>query len=299
MSPIIFNIFGNSSLIISISKMLDFKVGNIIVRDFPDKETYIKIDEIVQGKDIVMIDSLDRPNEKILPLLFIANTAREMGARQIGLVSPYLAYMRQDTRFNPGEAITSRYFGKLISSHFDWLLTVDPHLHRHKNLNEIYAIQASVIQSGSEISKWILKNVERPVLIGPDVESEQWVSGIAKGCNAPYVILKKIRKSDREVEISMPDMNNYISYVPVLMDDIISTGHTMIETINHLKKEKMREPVCIGVHAIFADNSYEKLKNLGVKKIVTCNTIYHPSNEIDLSTSISSGVKKQLAMKNN
>ncbi|WP_164119514.1 ribose-phosphate pyrophosphokinase-like domain-containing protein, partial [Stenotrophomonas maltophilia] len=84
--------------------------------------------------------ALAQPNEKILPLIFAAATARELGAARVGLVAPYLAYMRQDRRFNPGEAVTSRQMAHLVSGAFDWMVTVDPHLHRYSDLSEIYSI---------------------------------------------------------------------------------------------------------------------------------------------------------------
>lgn len=295
MKPIIFNIFDNHRLAEEISKYLDFGIGSITFRNFPDDETYIKINETVQNREVVIIDSLDRPNQKILPLLFIAETIRELGGKSIGLVAPYLSYMRQDTRFNPGEGITSKYFAKIISGYFDWLITVDPHLHRYGDLTALYSIKSSVVQSAPQISQWISQNVEKPVLIGPDMESEQWVSEIAKGSDVPYIILQKIRKGDQDVEVSIPEIGNYTNNVPVLIDDIISTGHTMIETIRHLNTIKMSSPICIGVHAVFADNSYENLINAGAKKIVTCNTINHPSNSIDLSFIISKSIEQQLA----
>lgn len=296
MTPLIFNLFGNHLLVENISKQLDFKIGNVTIRNFPDQETYLKINDTVHNSDIIIVDSLDRPNEKILPLLFLAETIRELGAKRIGLVAPYLAYMRQDKRFNTGEAITSQYFSKLISQYFDWLLTVDPHLHRYHDLGEIYTIKTLVIQAASQISNWIIQNVKMPLLIGPDMESEQWVSEIAKASNAPYVILKKTRRGDQDVTVVLPEIKKYENYQPVLIDDIISTGHTMLETIKQLNKAKMPAPICIGVHAVFAGNAYDQLQNSGVKKIVTCNTINHVSNGIDLSAIISEIIKTTLIL---
>lgn len=296
MTPLIFNLFGNHLLVENISKQLDFKIGNVTIRNFPDQETYLKINDTVHNSDIIIVDSLDKPNEKILPLLFLAETIRELGAKRIGLVAPYLAYMRQDKRFNTGEAITSQYFSKLISQYFDWLLTVDPHLHRYHDLGEIYTIKTLVIQAASQISNWIIQNVKMPLLIGPDMESEQWVSEIAKASNAPYVIFKKTRRGDQDVTVVLPEIKKYENYQPVLIDDIISTGHTMLETIKQLNKAKMPAPICIGVHAVFAGNAYDQLQNSGVKKIVTCNTINHVSNGIDLSAIISETIKTTLIL---
>jgi len=117
---------------------------------------------------LFLVCTLARPNEKILPLIFAAETARELGARRVGLVAPYLCYMRQDRRFQTGEAVTSRPFATLISRACDWLVTIDPHLHRYKALSEIYTIPARALHAGAAIAGWIKNNIENPFLIGPD-----------------------------------------------------------------------------------------------------------------------------------
>lgn len=295
MKPLIFNLFDNHPLAEKISKKLNIKIGELVLKNFPDHETYIKINENVENRDIIIIDSLNNPNQKILPLIFAVETLKEMGAGQVGLVSPYLSYMRQDARFHPGEGITSVYFARLISFYFNWMITVDPHLHRRYSLNEIYNIKNLVVSSSMQISKWIRQNVQKPFLIGPDIESKQWISEIAKAADIPFVILRKIRKGDRDVEISIPDVDNFRGLNPVLIDDIISTGRTFIETIKKLKHEEMSPPICIGVHAVFANNAYDQIKGAGVKQIVTCNSIEHPSNEIDLSLPVVEGIKEFLS----
>jgi ribose-phosphate pyrophosphokinase len=191
--------------------------------------------------------------------------------------------MRQDKVFQEGEGITSKYFARLVSGFADSLITVDPHLHRISKLGDIYDIPTKVVHAADAISDWIKKHIEKPVLVGPDSESEQWVSEVAKNAGAPFLVLEKTRHGDRDVEVSVPRVEDYRHHTPVLVDDIISTARTMIETVGHLKKAGMKAPVCIGVHAVFADSAYRDLLDAGVERVVTCNTIPHESNAIDLS----------------
>ena len=128
-------------------------------------------------------------------------------------------------------------------------------------------------------------------MVGPDSESEQWVSEVAKNAEAPFLVLEKIRHGDNDVEVSVPDVQNYKNHIPVLVDDIISTARTMIETVEHLKRAEMKPPVCIGVHAVFSGNAYQELIDSGTANIVTCNTIPHESNKIDISDLLVSGFK--------
>jgi ribose-phosphate pyrophosphokinase len=90
----------------------------------------------------------------------------------------------------------------------------------------------------------------------------------------------------------VPHVETYKDYTPVLVDDIISTARTMIETVNHLKSSGMKPAVCIGVHAVFANNAYQELIKAGASSIITCNTIQHESNRIDLSDQIIQALKK-------
>lgn len=285
-SPIIFPLFGYDDLANTIHKKLHYEIGKITQHQFPDSETLIQIDSDIAKRDLIFLSSLNQPNNKCLPMLFAAETARELGAKKIILIAPYLAYMRQDKKFHAGQGISSKYFAKLLSIYFDALITVDPHLHRFNSLNDIYSIPTNVLHANNAIARWIREKIKNPVLIGPDIESAQWIEAIAKKSNLPFLILNKSRKGDRSVEISSPNVELYLRSTPILIDDIISTGITMIETIRHLQALKMKKPICIGIHAIFAGNAYQELLASGVEKIITCNTILHESNGIDISHEI-------------
>lgn len=159
--------------------------------------------------DVVLVRSMDRPDPKLLPLVFAADTARDLGAASVARVAPYLCYMRQDGRFRAGEAVTSVSFARLVSAAFDALVTVDPHLHRYHGLAEIYSITTAVVHSAVPMTDWIARNEDMPLLIGPDIESEQWVSDVARRIGAPYRVLQKERLGDRNVKITVPDMREF------------------------------------------------------------------------------------------
>jgi len=290
MIPLIFALPGNEALAEGLASALAAEVGQAEFRRFPDGESYVRLLSDVEGRSVVLVDTLAEPDDKALPLLFTAALAKDLGASRVGLVAPYLAYMRQDRRFHPGEAVTSTYFGRLVSRWVDWLVTVDPHLHRRASLDEIYAVPSRIVHAAPVISDWIVENIERPVLVGPDRESEQWVSTVAGHAAAPYIVLTKSRHGDRDVEIAVPDVETWRDYTPVLVDDIISTAQTMIVTVRGLEKAGMPAPVCIGVHAVFAGSALGDLRAAGVARIVTCNTIPHETNAIDLTEPIAKAV---------
>lgn len=261
------------------------------VRQFPDGELYVRIDADVD-KDVVIVGNASGDN--FLRLAFLAGTVRDLGATRVGLVAPYLAYMRQDSRFNPGEGVTASYFARLVSSTVDWLVTVDPHLHRINSLDGLYTIPTTIARAAPVIAAWITASVPRPVLVGPDAESVQWVSAVAERCGAPFVILQKTRRGDRDVSITSPD-RAWNGHTPVLIDDIVSTGQTMLEAVRQLRAVGSAPPMCVAIHAVFADALHETLLAAGASGIVTCDTIPHATNRIAIADPLAAAVREQLA----
>ncbi len=291
---LLFALPGNESLAAALGRACELEAGEMTLREFPDGETYVRVLSACEGRTAVLLCALDRPDDKLLPLYFLSRTLREMGASRVVLAAPYLAYMRQDRRFQPGEGVTARYFAEWVSTFVDGLVTVDPHLHRIHALDEVYAIPSQVVRAADSVATWIGREIKRPVLVGPDSESWQWVSDVAARAKAPFTVLEKTRRGDRDVEVSVPDLDRWHDHTPVLVDDIISTGRTMIETLGHLERLGLPPAVCIGVHGVFAGTSFEDIRAAGAARIVTCNTIPHPSNAIDLTAAFAAALSQLL-----
>ena len=285
---------GSDVIAAAVARRLEGILGAAELRAFPDGESYVRIDGDVAGRDVVLVCALDRPNEKMTPLYLLAATARDLGARRIGLVAPYLAYMRQDTRFAPGEGVTSAYFANLVSSAVDWLVTVDPHLHRRSALQDIYRIPARALHAAPAIASWLRAHVPNSVVIGPDVESRQWVEAIAQLAGAPALVLEKLRRGPFDVEVKISSQDVPAGRTPVLLDDILSTGSTMRAATATLRRAGSPAPVCVAVHAVCADDVPARLLAEGAARVVTCNTIRHPSNAIDVGPLVADGVATML-----
>ena len=281
---------GNSKLAEELRSSFRCQIVTPQLHRFPDDEVRVTLVGDFVGRDVQVLCSLDRPDDKILPIVFIAELARELGARRVGLIAPYLAYMRQDIRFNPGEAISSRPFARLLSQTFDWLLTVDPHLHRYKSLCEIYSIRTHAVHAAPALARWISANVPAPVLIGPDGESAQWVSEVAGDCAAPYTVMRKVRRGDRTVDVEFADTSKLSGRIPVLVDDIISSGQTMLSAISALRQRSSATPLCLAVHGVFSVNAYDELLRSGAR-VLSTNTIDHPSNVVSLALEIAAALE--------
>ncbi|WP_088329944.1 ribose-phosphate diphosphokinase [Lacimicrobium sp. SS2-24] len=265
-----------------LTQALNAETGELDTRQFPDGESYLRITSEVSGKDCVVVADLSNPDEKFLPLIFLTETLREMGCRTVGLVVPYLSYMRQDIRFHSGEAVTSRIFAKALSQHIDWLITVDPHLHRYHSLQQIYTVPCTVIQGAPALASW-LSNRPSLLLVGPDEESEQWVKAIAQESGHSYTIGAKQRFGDEDVAVTLGDLSQHQGKTAVIIDDVISSGQTVIETISALKKQGFERIDAAAVHGIFANNADRLLHQAGIDNLITCNTVVHPSNQLDVT----------------
>lgn len=256
----------------------------VLLHHFPDGETLVRLPCGTEGRDVIVFAPLEQPDAKLLPLLSTADTARELGARRVALVAPYLPYMRQDCRFEGGQAITSRTFAAVLSAHFDFLATVDPHLHRYAALSDVFTMPAAALAAAPAIAAWIRTQVAAPLLLGPDIESSQWVQAVAQEAGAPYEVLSKVRRGDRDVSVSalQGGAEAWAGRTPVLVDDIVSSARTMIEAVRQVCAAGLGAPVCIAVHAVFAPGAHQALLDAGAARVVSCNTIAHASNGIDV-----------------
>lgn len=262
------------------------EVTRIAWRRFPDGESLLRLDADCRGRDVVLLASQRDPDRLALPMRFVARTARELGARSVGLIAPYLGYMRQDMRFHAGEVISSVHFAEFLSETVDWLVTVDPHLHRHPSLDRLFRIPARAVSAMPAVAAWIATQVPQPVLIGPDSESAQWVERVARLAGVPAVVLTKQRHGDRDVEVSLPDRASVAGRTPVLVDDIASSGRTLIETLGHLRRLELAPAVCVVVHGIFADGADSAMRAAGASRVVSSNTLAHATNGIDTAAAV-------------
>jgi ribose-phosphate pyrophosphokinase len=255
----------------------------IEIHTFPDGESRVRLPVPLPEKAIVCL-TLDHPNDKLVDLVLVAGTARRLGIRSLTLVAPYLCYMRQDKEFHPGESISQKIIGELLSGYFDVLVTVDPHLHRVHSLDEVFpGTKCTVLTATRPMSEFLAKTVENPLLIGPDEESLQWVESIAADKACDFAVAKKKRTGDFSVDVTLPEMN-YSGRDVVLVDDIASSGQTLVNAAEKLKAKNVGSISVLVTHALFAGDAVEQLKQAGVKNIWSTDSVLHDSNCIHLDS---------------
>ncbi|AHD03658.1 ribose-phosphate diphosphokinase [Leisingera methylohalidivorans] len=271
-----------------LAPVLGTRIVPVAWRHFPDGESLITLSGDVADCDLAILCTLRDPDRHMLPLRFAAATARELGANSIGLIAPYLGYMRQDQRFAAGQAVSAPLFAACLEESFDWLVTADPHLHRIPDLAALFTIPARRAVTAPALAGWITRNIPDPVLIGPDEESRQWVAQVAALASCPCEVLRKHRSGDREVEVSVPSVAALKTGTAVILDDIASSGRTLVKTIERLAPGN--PPVCVVIHAVFAAGAHAGILAAGARRIVTTDSIPHESNAISIAQILAEAV---------
>lgn len=275
-----------------VAKKLRKPYSELRIKKFPDNETGIRFMKNVKGKIVVLVQSFyGNINDLIIEVFFAAETARDLGAKKVILVAPYFPYFRQDKRFKSGQCVSIEVLAGFINKYFDGILVVDPHLHREKNLSELFNIRHEKLSANYYIRRWIKKNMKNPLIVGPDWESYKWARRVAEEIGCEYVIMEKKRFSGRDVKVTLNKKVDLTNKNVILVDDMISTGNTIIEAAKNFKRMGVKRFNCIAVHGIFVENALEKLKKNNIN-VITTNTIPNKVAKIDISGLIVEGIKK-------
>ena len=270
-----------------IASRLKEKYSKLEVTHFPDSEIKLKYNVSVKGKTVVLVQSFyGNVNDCVIETLFAAETARDLGAKKVILVAPYFPYLRQDKRFNPGECVSLRTIAKNIDEDFDEVYIIDPHLHRERTLKHIFKIKSCKLTANGLIEDYIKKKIKNPVIIGPDWESYKWAQKVAEKIGCDFAIMEKKRYSARKVEVKLHKKINIKDKNLVFIDDMISTGNTLLRAIKAMRKLGAKKVTCFAVHGILVENALEKLRKAGAT-VITSNTIPNKAAKIDVAGLIS------------
>ena len=249
---------------------------------FPDGEIKLRLPPQLPAH-VVLLRSLHQPNAKLVELLLTAQTARGLGAQQLTLVAPYLAYMRQDIAFEPGEAVSQRIVGRHLADLFDAVVTIDPHLHRVATLPEaVPATQALALTAAPLLADFVVSQCPNALLVGPDEESAQWIQAAATPHGLDHAVCRKVRHGDRHVDIELPDLAATGRAV-VLLDDIASSGRTLARAAGLLLDAGARSVDVAVTHALFAEDALQVIQAAGVRHIWSTDAVAHSSNAVGIA----------------
>jgi ribose-phosphate pyrophosphokinase len=265
--------------------------ADVAIHRFPDGESLVRVPAQLP-EHVALCVSLNEPNTKLVELELAAATALTLGAKRLTLVTPYLGYMRQDTAFHPGEAVSQRVIGALLARHFDTLITVDPHLHRTHDLRAAVPVRRAVALTAANLMvAWLRNRVERPLLMGPDEESKQWVGAIAVASGLEYGVSRKQRLGDREVRVELPALPFAGRHV-VLIDDVASTGRSLAAAAEQLAAKGAASLAVLVTHALFVGDALDRVKNAGVREICSTDSVPHESSALHLDRLLAAALRE-------
>jgi ribose-phosphate pyrophosphokinase len=280
----------------SLAARIGLPLHEIALHRFPDGE--IRVTVGAAAPTVIIYAPLDRPNDKLITLLFAAEALRRAGAKRLVLVAPYLCYMRQDAAFHAGEAISQRAIGKLLAHTVDRVITVDAHLHRTADIRTVFPGIAAENLSAMPVIADALAAIERATIVaGPDSESRPWVADLAGRIGLDHVVGRKMRKGDRSVEIDFSGERSVAGRPVLLVDDIVSSGGTLVTAAKSLLALDATSVDAIVTHALFPPEMTVEFTRAGIRSIRSTTSVSHATNAIPLDAVLAAALKDELQIR--
>ena len=267
----------------------------ITVHRFPDGEIRVTVGRATPTT--IVYASLDQPNDKLIAILLAAEALRRAGAKRLVLLAPYLCYMRQDAAFNEGEAISQKAIGRLLAGIVDRVITVDAHLHRTTDITAVFpGIEAENLSAMPAIADALRRTGIDPttIVVGPDAESRPWVSDLAGRLGLAPMVAQKIRHGDRSVEISFAEAASVAGRPVLLVDDIVSSGGTLIACAKALTAAGATAIDTVITHALFPPDLTVDFAKARIRSIRSTSSVPHPTNAIPLDDIFAAALRGEM-----
>jgi ribose-phosphate pyrophosphokinase len=278
-----------------LASLLGLPLREIALHRFPDGEMRVTVGPA--AATTIIYAPLDRPNDKLIAILFAAEALRRAGTKRLVLLAPYLCYMRQDAAFGEGEAISQKVIGRLVAGIVDRVITVDAHLHRTPDISEVLpGIEAENLSAMPAIANSLrLAGIDpATIVVGPDAESGPWVSDLAGLLGLAHRVARKVRRGDRSVEIGFADPAPIAGRPVLLVDDIVSSGGTLIAGARALTAAGAATIDAVVTHALFPSEMATEFANAGIRSIRSTSSVPHPSNAILLDDILAASLRGEV-----
>lgn len=278
----------------SIANMLAAELIDVELKVFPDGESKVKINGDPSGKFALAVQSTYPPvNAQLLEALFMIKKANKMGA-DVCAVIPYLAYARQDKEFVKGEAVSMESIGNMFdSSGAKSLITVDIH---SKDSLVFFTISAYNVSAVPLLAKHFKSmELESPIVVSPDIGGTDRAQEFAKMMATESIALPKQRDRNTgevSVDASAPELAKAKGHDVILVDDMISTGGSIVKATEVLKKMECKNVYVACTHALLLDDAFDRLKGAGVHEVIATNTVPSQVSKVDVAPAICDQVNK-------
>jgi len=272
MDPVLFIGRSNPELGGKLAAALGGEPGRCLIEEFADGEIRVEVKEDIAGREACLLQSTGAPTGRnVLELLLLADACRRRGARRITAVIPYFGYARQDRRVSGEEPIGARLMADLLATRCDRIVAVDLHNAAIEGFASVPLVHLSAVPLLVEAFRKY--RTSENVLVAPDAGAVKLVQRYGEMLHLPVAYIEKVRKSDKEVSVQAI-AGEVKDRAPVLVDDMISTGGTMVAAIEALTEAGARADFSIiASHCLLAGRAAAKLEKLPIRRIITTDSM--------------------------
>ena len=260
------------------------------IRVFADGESKITLIGKISKKKSIVLQSIYPPvDTNLVQVLSLITKAKENSSEVIAVI-PYMGYARQDREFLPGEIVTMKVLGKLFkSAGASKIIVVD--IHSSIGLKH-FSIKTKNVTAIPDLVGYFKKlSLKNPLVVSPDQGGKERAKEFAKEFNSDYIALEKTRdRKTGKVKIKTKNLEEVKNRDLILVDDIISTGGSIIKATQFLKKQKCKRIYVACTHALLMNDAENKIKKAGVTSIISTNTIPGKTSKVDISKTIAKAI---------
>jgi ribose-phosphate pyrophosphokinase len=273
---------GNANPVLAeaIMRFLGMPLGRAVVGRFKNGETRVKLEENVRGSDVFVIQSMQAPvNEHLMELLIILDALRRSSAARITAVIPYFGYAKQEKKTSGREPISAKLVSNLlVTAGAQRILTIDLHA---PAIEGFFDIPVDHLRAGPMLADYFRQQLlENVVVVSPDAGGVGRAEDfrIRIGADLAIIAKKRIAVDKPEIIEMVGDVNGKTA---LLVDDMISTGGTLVEAATTLMARGAKEVLACATHPLFADGAGRKMRESGIVKTVVTDTVPLPEQERD------------------
>jgi ribose-phosphate pyrophosphokinase len=278
----IFSGNGNPALAAAICDRVGVPLGDATIVKFSNENIFVRLNESVREKDVFVVQSLATPNlsDRILEMLIMLDACKRASAGRITAVLPYYAYGRTDKKDQPRVPITARMIADMIQvAGAHQVLTIDLHAGQ---IQGFFSIPMDELTAMHLLVRYFAdRGLDNPIVVSPDVGFAKRARNFAESLGVPLAIAEKRRvqhfnRKDSQ-QLTSPEVLNLIGDVTdrqcIVVDDEIATGSSILEVVELLKRQGAREIYACCVHPVFVGDAAERLRNCGLRELVTTDTL--------------------------
>ena len=260
------------------------------VRVFADGESKITLGGKLSKRKTIVVQSIYPPvDTNLVQALSLISKAKETSSEVIAVI-PYMGYARQDREFLPGEIVTMKVLGKLFKgAGASKIIAVDIHSmigFKH------FTIKTKNVSAIPDLAQYFKKlSLNNPLVVSPDQGGKDRAKEFAKNFESEYIALEKKRdRKTGKVTIKTKNSDQVAGRDLILVDDMISTGGSIIKATQFLKKQKCKRVYVACTHALLMNDAEKKIRKAGVTRIVSANTIPGKTSVVDVSRTIAKAI---------